>query len=58
MVEDGTTVISRLSEDVNRKVIMFQGKYGIIKKNEAVARILEKYFEGKEEYELKKEAEK
>ena len=54
MAEDLVNVFASISPNLNRKIKMFQGKYDM-NKNEAMAKILELYFNGKEEYELKEE---
>ena len=52
--ETVVNVFACVSPEVSRKIRMFQGKYNM-NKNEAMSKILELYFEGKEEYELKEE---
>lgn len=52
--KEGVNVFACIDNNLSRKIKMFQGKHGL-NKNEAMAKILELYFEGKEEYELKTE---
>lgn len=50
--EKTVIVLSKVSEEINRKIKIFQGKYGVSKKEEAMPRIVEEYFKEKEDYKL------
>jgi len=51
--EKTVVVLSKIGEDLNRKIRMYQGKYGISKKEEAIPKIMEEYFKDRDiEYKL------